>query len=253
MALVEGVASKVAVKPWASGVKGKLTRWMPDPAGEFTQPAGTRALAIDAAPCTDAVMEIFCETLFVGSDAVTVTVTLPEGVVLVVETVSTAEPEPPVIEVVSRLAATLELLEEALSVTDPVKPFTAWMLIVNVAAAPAETGCDVGSADKENSELLPPPPDPVTVRRGEITQPFATRNSVANSSANLCMTPLFRRGPRVIRFRESFVRNLCPEIRLSPNLFVLKQGGASKQKDNFIGLSGAAQMFAGWQQEMVKS
>jgi hypothetical protein len=252
MALVEGVASKVAVKPWASGVKGKLTRWMPDPAGEFTQPAGTRALAIDAAPCTDAVTETSCETLFVVSEAVTVTVTLPEGVVLVVETVSTAEPEPPVIEVVSRLAATLELLEEALSVTDPVKPFTAWMLIVNVAAAPAETGCDVGSADKENSELLPPPPEPVTVRRGEITQPFATRNNVANSSANLRINPLFRRGPRV-----SASANLLSVIFALrsgyPESFVLKQGGASKQKDNFIGLSGAAQVFAGWQQEMVKS
>jgi len=125
MALVDGVASKVAVKPWAPGVAGKLTRWMPDPAGEFTHPAGTSALAIDAAPCTDAVMETFCETLFVVSDAVTVMVTLPEGVALVVETVRTAEPEPPVIEVVSKLATTLELVEEALRVTVPLKPFTA--------------------------------------------------------------------------------------------------------------------------------
>jgi hypothetical protein len=206
MALVEGVASKVAVKPWASGVKGKLTRWMPDPAGEFTQPTGTRALAIDAAACTDAVTETFCETLFVVSEAVTVTVTLPEGVVLVVETVRTAEPEPPVIVVLSKLAATLELVEEALRVTVPVKPFTARTLIVNVAAAPAETDCDVGLADKENSELLPPLPDPLTVRRGEITQPFATRNSAANSSASLCMTPLFRRRSRKIRFRRE---SLC--------------------------------------------
>ena len=125
MALVEGVTSKVAVKPWASGVKGKLTRWMPDPSGEFTQPAGTSALAIDAAPCTTAVTEIFCETLFAVSEAVTVTVTLPEGVVPVVETVRMAEPEPPVIVVLSKLAATLELVEEALRVTVPVKPFTA--------------------------------------------------------------------------------------------------------------------------------
>lgn len=121
----DGVASKIAVKPWAPGVAGKLTRWMPDPAGEFTQPAGTSALAMDAAPCTDAVMETFCETLFVVSEAVTVMVTLPEGVALVVETVRTAEPEPPVIEVVSKLAATLELVEEALRVTVPVKLFTA--------------------------------------------------------------------------------------------------------------------------------
>ena len=126
MALVEGVASKVAVKPWPSGVKGKLTRWSPDPAGELTQSAaGTSAFAVEAAPCTDAVTETFCETLFVVSEAVTVMETVPEGVVLVVETVRTAEPEPPVIEVLSKLAATLELVEEAVSVTVPVKPFTA--------------------------------------------------------------------------------------------------------------------------------
>jgi hypothetical protein len=82
------------------------------------------------------------------------------------------------------------------------------MLIVNVAAAPAETGCDLGLADKENSELLPPPPpEPLTVRRGEITQPFVTRNSAANSSANLRMNPLFRRRSRMIRFRRE---SLCP-------------------------------------------
>src|ERR1044071_7314959 len=125
MALVDSVASKAAVNPWAPGVAGKLTRWMPDPAGEFTQPAGTIALAMDAAACTDAVTETFCETLFVVSEAVTVMVTLPEGVALVVETVRTAEPEPPVIEGVSKLAVTLELVEEALRVTVPVKPFTA--------------------------------------------------------------------------------------------------------------------------------
>lgn len=124
--LVDGVASNAAVKPWASGVKGKLTRWMPDPAGELTQSAAeTSAAATDAAPCTDAVMETFWETLFALSEPVTVMVTLPEGVVPVVETVRTEEPEPPVIEVVSRLATTLELLEEALRVTVPVKPFTA--------------------------------------------------------------------------------------------------------------------------------
>ena len=216
MAPVEGVTSKVAVKPWASGVKGKLTRCTPDPAGEFTQPAaGTSALAVDAAACTDAVTETFCETLFVVSEAVTVTATLPVGVVLVVETVRTAEPEPPVIVVLSKLAVTVELAEEALRVTLPVKPLTARTLIVNVAAAPAETDCDVGLADKENSELLPPLPEPFTVRRGEITQPFATRNSAANSSA-------------ILRIDSSF-----------PSML--------------IGLSRVAQMFAeGWQ-EMVKS
>ena len=92
--------------------------------------------------------------------------------------------------------------------------------MVNVAALPAETDCDVGLADKENSELLPPPPEPLTVRRGEITQPFATRNRVANNSANLRMTPLFRRCSLTIRFRrEAFrpetrlCRSLCPEAR----------------------------------------
>lgn len=217
MAPVDGVTSKVAVKPWASGVKGKLTRCMPDPAGEFTQPAaGTSALAMDAAACTDVLTEIFCETLFAVSEAVTVMATLPEGVVVVVETVRTAVPEPPVIVVLSKLAVTVELAEEALRVTVPVKPFTARTLIVKVAAAPAETDCDVGLADKENSELLPPLPPPATVRRGEITQPFAMRNSAANSSANLRMTPLFRRRSRMIRFcRESFALISCPRIFLS--------------------------------------
>jgi hypothetical protein len=201
---------------------------------------------MDAAACTDVLTEIFCETLFVVSVAVTVTATLPEGVVVVVETVRTAAPEPPVIVVLSKLAETVELAEEALRVTVPVKPFTARTLIVNVAAAPAETDCDVGLADNENSELLPPLPDPLTLRRGEITQPFATRNSAANSSANLRMTPLFRRCSRMIRFRR--------EIFLPRDQFVPAEARCAwKQKDNFIGLSGAAQMFAGGWQEMVKS
>jgi hypothetical protein len=50
----------------------------------------------------------------------------------------------------------------------------------------------------------------------------------------------------------SGAKPFCPEIRLSLLSFVLRQGGASKQKDNFIGLSGAAQMFAGGWQEMVR-
>lgn len=62
--------------------------------------------------------------------AVTVIVALPAGVAAVVETVKTAEPEPPVMVVVSKLATTVELEEEALSDTVPVNPFTAEMLIV---------------------------------------------------------------------------------------------------------------------------
>src|SRR5215467_7981861 len=215
MAPADGVTSKVAVKPWASGVKGKLTRCTPDPAGEFTQPAGTTAAMVAAAACTDVVTETFCETLFAVSEAVTVMATLPVGVVLVVETVRTAEPEPPVMVVLSKLAATVELAEEALRVTVPVKPFTACTLMVKVAAAPAETDCVVGLADKENSELLPPLPEPFTVRRGEITQPFATRNSAANSSANLSMTPLFRRCSGMI---VSAAKSFCPEIGLHSSL-----------------------------------
>ena len=54
--------------------------------------------------------------------------------------------------------------------------------------------------------------------------------------------------------RIQFTPDLLPwNFCSGTNLFVLKQGGASKQKDNFIGLSGTAQMFAGWWQEMVKS
>jgi len=220
MAPVDGVASKVAVKPWASGVKGKLTRCTPDPAGEFTQPAAGTNAAMEAAACTDVVTETFCETLFAVSEAVTEMATLPVGVVLVVETVRTAEPEPPVIVVLSKLAATVELAEEALRVTVPVKPFTARTLIVKVAAAPAETDCDVGLADKENSELLPPLPEPFTLRRGEITQPFATRNSAANSSANLRIDSSF---PPMLRddwfsLRNLFAVILLPQIRLPCSL-----------------------------------
>ena len=92
--------------------------------------AGTIAPAVDAPPVTEAVTEIVWETLFLGSVAATVMVTLPEGVELVVETVKTAEPEPPVIVVVSRLAITFELADEALSETVPVKLFIAVTLMV---------------------------------------------------------------------------------------------------------------------------
>lgn len=62
--------------------------------------------------------------------AVTVIVALPDEVELVVEIVKTAEPEPPVIVVVSKLATMVELEEEALSETVPVNPFSAETLIV---------------------------------------------------------------------------------------------------------------------------
>jgi hypothetical protein len=64
------------------------------------------------------------------SVAFTVIVALPAGVAAVVETVKTADPEPPVIVVVSKPATTVELEDEALSETVPVKPLTAEMLIV---------------------------------------------------------------------------------------------------------------------------
>src|SRR5690349_11211094 len=71
--------------------------------------------------------------------------------------------------------------------------------------------CDVGLADKENSELLPPLPEPFTVRRGEITQPFAMKNSAANSRASLRMNPLF---PPTLKddslLPRSFIPDLCP-------------------------------------------
>jgi hypothetical protein len=57
-------------------------------------------------------------------------VTLPAGVALVVDTVKTAEPEPPLIVVLSKVATMFEFEEDALSETVPVKPFTAEMLIV---------------------------------------------------------------------------------------------------------------------------
>ena len=104
-----------------------------------------------------------------------------------VVTVRTAEPEPPVIVVLSKPATTFVFEEDALSDTVPVKPLTADTVIVKVADAPAVTIWDVGLADKENSELLPPPLVDPTVRRGEITQPFAMINTLARNNANLRM------------------------------------------------------------------
>ena len=47
--------------------------------------------------------------------------------------------------------------------------------------------CEVGLADRLNSELLPPPPLPFTVRRGDITQPLVAINTLARNNANLRM------------------------------------------------------------------
>lgn len=47
--------------------------------------------------------------------------------------------------------------------------------------------CEVGLADRLNSELLPPPPVPFTVRRGDITHPLVAINALARNNANLRM------------------------------------------------------------------
>jgi hypothetical protein len=47
--------------------------------------------------------------------------------------------------------------------------------------------CEVGLADKLNSELLPPLPPPFTVRRGDITHPLVAINTLARNNANLRM------------------------------------------------------------------
>ena len=105
-----------------------------------------------------------------------------------VATVKTADPEPPVMELLSKLETIFEFAVEELSDTVPVKPFTACTVIVKVADEPAVTDWVVGFADKLNSELLPPLPgvDP-TFRRGEITQPLATINRLATNNANVRM------------------------------------------------------------------
>ena len=63
-----------------------------------------------------------------------------------------------------------------------------------MADPPAVMIWDVGLADTENSELLPPLPvvDP-TVRRGEITQPLATINKLTSNNAKLRMGVSFLR------------------------------------------------------------
>lgn len=172
------------------------------PAAEINAPI-VDAPAVDAPPCTAAVTEIFCETLFLVSVAVTVMVALPDGVALVVETVKTAEPEPPEMEVVSKLAIMFEPAVEELRETVPVKPFTAVTLIVKVAEAPAVMTCDVGLADSENSEFPPPPVVEPTVRRGEITQPSAKISKSASNKVNLVMgSSSF---PRLVPVKERLI------------------------------------------------
>jgi len=151
------------------------------------------APAVAAALWIEAVTETFCETLFVVSEAVTVIVTLPAGVAAAVETVRVAEPDPPVMVVLSKLAVMFELEEEALSDTVPVKPFTAETLMAKLAEPPAVIAWEVGLADKLNSELPPPPVVDPTVRRGEITQPVAMIKSNDSNEANLRMGNLFPR------------------------------------------------------------
>ena len=68
--------------------------------------------------------------MFEVSEAVTVMLILLAVVAPVVETVKTAEPEPPLIVALSKLATMFELDEVALSETVPVKPFNGETLIV---------------------------------------------------------------------------------------------------------------------------
>lgn len=144
-------------------------------------------------------METFSEILFAVSEAVIVIVTLPDVEVLAAETVRVAEPDPPVMVVLSKLVVMFVLEEEALSETVPVKPFTAVTLMAKVAEPPAVITWEVGLADKLNSELLPPPPVPLTVRRGDITQPFAIINRLATNNANSRMQEsLFAAGPKSV-------------------------------------------------------
>ena len=78
----------------------------------------------------EAFTETFWEILFAVSEAVTVMVILPEVEVAAVETVRVAEPDPPVMVVLSKFAVMFVLDEEAVSDTVPVKPFTAETLMV---------------------------------------------------------------------------------------------------------------------------
>jgi hypothetical protein len=155
------------------------------PAGTVALEVETIAPAVEAAAVTDAVTETLWDTLLFGSDANTVIVAVPDEV-LVVWTVSVAEPDPPVIEVVSKLATIPEIEEEALRLTVPVKPFVAVTLMEYVPLAPAGIVWEVGLTVKENSELLPPLPvvEP-TVRRGEITQPSFRISAIASKNANV--------------------------------------------------------------------
>jgi hypothetical protein len=73
---------------------------------------------------------------------------------------------------------------------------------------------EVGLARKLNSELLPPPPvvEP-TVRRGEITQPFATINRLASKNANVRIENLFS---QAVNKNESHTFGLPESARCLP-------------------------------------
>jgi hypothetical protein len=173
------------------------------------------------------------EMLLLVSVPVMVIVTLPDGVVLVVWTVNVAEPEPPVMLVVSKVATTFEFDDVAVSETVPVKLFTACTLTVNVANEPAVTVWDVGLADRVNSELLPPLPEPdPTVRRGEITHPWATSSRTVKKNASLRM--------HIPLFQQPYTALGCLSITVL------------KQNDNFIGLSSRSSVCPGMSQELVR-
>ena len=154
----------------------------PAPALAVMHAAGTVADAV--ALVTETVTVTLCDTLLAVSVPVTVSVALPVGVAVPVWTVKLAPPEPPVMVGLSRLAVTLELLDETVSETVPVKEFNACTVTVNTTLAPAVTLCVVGLAVRENSELLPLPVLPPTILLGEITHPFTAMNKTMKKNDN---------------------------------------------------------------------
>ena len=99
---------------------------------------------------------------------------MPVGVEVAVETVRVDEPEPPVIEVVLKVACIEEDAPVALRRTVPLKAFLGATVTLKLAAAPAVTVCEPGLTD--SVKFAVPLLFDVVSRLGEITHPASERS-----------------------------------------------------------------------------
>jgi hypothetical protein len=103
--------------------------------------------------------------------------------------------------------------------------------------------CEVGLAVTENSELLPPLPlEPLTVRRGEITQPLTTSNSSAKKNADLRMHVPFSARRKAIgaafdKVCGCWQRAILFGLYLPVQVFAGKSAKSGKARTSFVKLS----------------